>query len=63
MGLLSLSSLNAMLVQKVVARKKGGGKDRRMEREREVGKEGKNTKKWKKRKKNGYTFECMLTLM
>jgi hypothetical protein len=45
LGLLSLSSLNAMLVQKVVARKKGGGKDRRMEREREVGKEGKNTKK------------------
>jgi hypothetical protein len=34
-----------MFVKEVVARKKGSGKDRRMERKREAGKEGKNTKK------------------
>jgi hypothetical protein len=34
-----------MFVKKVVAREKGGGKDRRMESERKACKEGKNTKK------------------
>jgi hypothetical protein len=34
-----------MFVKKVVAREKGGGKDRRMESEREAGKEEKNIKK------------------